>query len=314
MNPHDDASTQGPIPDSEAIEYRKEEIMRAAELGKQRSEHEQEIKKNIRENREAEEKRAHIFAAEGDTKKREIVEKKKEYRVMAKKREQELADDKKRREKEAQLLADAQKASADRRKVQQGYMKELHETSLIKQEAEKRQRALLLEREREQKKAVSTHRTHTESALHADIGRKEVLEREVRDHKASIDADVKVRLYQLEEWKRSRLLHTDNESMQQLAHASSGQLAVHAAQLRAATEAQLRIKHKKIEQEWAERKATILQDATRRKNEVDHDFYGKKALSESELRRMIHQADTELARANEDIDQKYKELRRDTHR
>ncbi len=270
--------------------------MRAAELGRQRSECEQDIKDTIRKNREAEEKRAHLSAATEGMKKEEVIEHKKEYRGMIKKREQELADDKKRREKQAQLIMSAQKVHEAKRKVQQGYMKELHETSLIKQHREKRQRELEAEQEREYKKAEYDHRMQMQTAEHADSARKTAYEHEAKDRKTLIDTDVKTHEYHLEEWKRSRMLRVDNESMQQL---------------HAATNVQHKVRRQKVENEWNERKTGIIQEATRRKNEIDNDFYGKKAQSESELRRMIHQSDTELAHKNEEIEQKYKKLQRD---
>jgi len=295
-------------PDPAANGDREADIARAAELGRKRSEREKALKEKIKTDRENEEKKAHKAAAEAAQKSREATEQKKEYRSSMKTREQELQEDKKRRSKQAQLIADHQKIHDDRKKVQQGYMKELHETSLIKQAMEKRQVELLAEKERERKHAEYDHRSKMELAEHADVARKEALEHESLARKAMIDTDVRTCEYQLEGWRRSRHAQVENEAQRQLAFATSGRPPGQAQQIRGMIEAQFRVKRKKVEIEWSGKKEAIEQEATRRKNDIDNDFYGKKAQSESELRRMMRLHDAELARKNEDIEQKYKDL------
>ncbi len=295
-------------PDPAASGDRETELARAAELARKRSEREKALKEKIKTDRENEEKKAHKAAAEAALKTREVSEQKKEYRSSMKTRELELLEDKKRRAKQAQLIADQQKIRDNRHKVQQGYMKELHDTSLIKQAMEKRQNELLAAKEGERKHAEYDHRSKMELAEHSDTARKEALEHEARARKAIIDTDVRTREYQLEGWRRSRHVQVENEAQRQFSFATAGRPPSQAQQIRGMIEAQFRVKRKKVEIEWSEKKAAIEQEATRRKNEIDNDFYGRKSQSESELRRMTRLHDAELARKYEDIEQKYKDL------
>jgi membrane-associated HD superfamily phosphohydrolase len=100
----------------------------------------------------------------------------------------------------------------------------------------------------------------------------------------------------------------DAEANRQLAFLTAGHTPAQAQQIRGMLEAQLRVKRKKADVEWNERKVAIEQEAMRRKGEIDNDYYGKKAQSESELRRAMRLNDNEFARKLEEIDQKYKQL------
>lgn len=287
---------------------READIARAAELGRERAERERALQQRIQSDREVEEKKARKAVDEAVAAKHEEQVHKKQFRSMMKTREQELSEDKNRRAAQEKLIRDAENTRKDHQKMQQGYMKELHDVSLLKQAKERRDKELMAERERERKKAESDYRMNITSAERADAARKDALEHEVRAQKNLIDSEIKTREYQLEQARRSSIARLENESMRQLASAVTGHTPMQAQQLRGMVEAQLRVKRKKADHEWSEKKAALLQEALRRKTEIDHDFYGKKAQSESELRRIVRQYDGELARTYEEIERKYKEL------
>lgn len=303
-----DISGPAPQPNPAANPEREADIARAAEVGRKRAENERELQQRIKADRDAEEKKAKQSVDTAVATKREGQVQKKQFRTMMKTREQEVAEDKKRRAAQEKLVTDAQKARDDHRKVQQGYMKELHETSLLKQAKQRRQKELMAEKERERRKAENDHRAKVASAQHADDARKEALEHEAQARKTLIDTEAKAHEYQLEQGRRSRMAQLENESMRQLASAVTGHSPLQAQQIHGMVEAQLRVKRKKAENEWIEKKAAILQDAVRHKADIDHDFYGKKSQSESELHRMTRLYDGELARKYEEIELKYKEL------
>ncbi len=311
MDPQQDANkinpSAQPLPSPPDL-GRSKEFKRVAAMGQKRTEKEKAIKDKIREDRETVEKESHESLEKSIHAKEASTGKKKEYRVMMQTREQELAEDHQRRAKQDQLIINTQKVRDTRRKQQQGYMQELHETSLVKQAMEKRQNQLKSDKERERTKAEYNHRTKMDAATHADTARKKALEHEAMSRKALIDADIKNSEYQLETGKRSRLAQVENESLRQFALSVSGHLPAQAGQLRAAADMQLRVKHKQVEHEWAERKAALEQAAERHKSEIDNDAYARKAQSESELRRITHQIDNERTQTLEAIEQKYREF------
>lgn len=298
-----------PVPQDSAPRIPREaNIAHAAELGRKISEHEKDLQGKITLQRDAEAKNAHAMASEASLQKKEVAEKQKEFRSVLRTREQEVVDDKKRREKQAQLALDSQKSRTESHKKAQGYMKELHVMSLQRQAVEKRLSELKVEKEHERQRVETDHQNKIRALQHADGMRKEVLEHDLRAHKSVIDADVKTREYQLEEWKRSRLMQLENEAMRQLASAISGRTPLLASHIRGTVDAQIRIKRKKLDTEWLERKVAMQQEASHRKHDMDNDFYARKTQSESELHRLTHMIDTELSRRYEDIEQRYKAL------
>ncbi len=276
-------STGAPKIDPEA------EVQRLAEQGRQRTEREAQIKANIKQDKEFEAEKGQAAVEIVAEKKEAEKEKKKTYRVTAKTREQELAADKVRREKEsANILAEQKKREAKRKK-EQGYMGELHEAAQIKQAMELKERQANDEADRERTKAEYEHRAAVEEADRVLLRARQDADREAASRKILADNDARAKLYEVERWHRTSLQKLDLD-----AH-SQGKKPVttgpSASQPR----------KKKVDADATEKKRIIEFEKARTCTVIENEMHAKKTQADAAYRSAVHAADQALARHQEEI-------------
>lgn len=309
VNPSDDSKNIPLEPtvsasDPRVQSVREEELKRAAEMGRRRAEQEKAVKEKIRKRREDEQLKGQAVARQFAEHREEAREKKKIYRKTIQERNKQLAAEKARAEKEAALKKAAAEKAEEGTKEKMAYMKDLQEQGVLKEAIRVRRYNLKLEFEAGRKKSEFDRRSKVEQAQLKYRTRVQELEREERARKEIFKNETQKELYQLETWRRMKSAATDSESAMKRA-ALRGRNVLETDRQSIEIENAARIKKKRLENEYKERKEQIEANERLKSNKYENDVKDLRTKNLSDLNGAAQAADWELKRKLDELQTKY---------
>lgn len=268
------------------------DLARAVALGRKRSEQEAARKKQILERKEKDAALSRSAQDALDEKRSEAKEQRKGFRKVRKERDAAIEADKKRRS-DLQKLAEEEKAERDaKRKKEQMYMGELHELSRMKIAQEQRKNRLKADYERDKQHAEFLYRSKVEQAAKEEREIKTVLDREARQKKSLLEEEIHKKLFDLDSWKRSQSFALDEEE-RRLGSPVGAMTPVAAGRLRAMAMQQVRVKRKKLDTDYNDKKRDTELSFGHRRLEIENDLRANLSKAELDHRHAVAAAERE---------------------
>lgn len=286
---------------------REAEIRRAAVFAEKRRTEEAAIKAKVRQRKALAEERGEVVAEEFAQKKLETKQRKKDYRknMLDRKRQQE--EEKRRLEKEEQLKKAVEAKREAEAKKKSGYMKELREQADLKEALRVYHYKLKLEWEAGQKKAEFEHRQKFEQAQFKHNNLLQELEQEERNRKEVSETEMRHKIYQLEGWHRMKQAAVDSELVTERARIRSRN-PYEAEQQRTNIETVGKVKKKQIENEFIEKKQQFETEHHYSMNRLAEELKNRRDRGRMELAQTIAEADRQRKNTLDALEHKYNAL------
>jgi colicin import membrane protein len=296
-------------PAAEASETRKADIERGAALGAKRAEQERATKQRIKDRKEHEAELGRQATQGGVEKVQEQKQRKKQYRTVLRKRNEELAADKIREEKRIAAEAEQKKAQEEKIKQKKGYMKELRDTAAARMAMERRKKALV-DLERERKKAEFDYHTAVSMAAQKHTQQKEQLERDLRSHKGLAQENSKQKMYQLENWYRMRMAAFDSEAKGMVMDVHGVKTAMDLARHKEDVMLKLRAKRRALDGEYKDRTQAIQNEEKTALLSIKDEDVAAHAMADKAEKNAINLAQLNRTKMLEDISHREDALRK----
>lgn len=266
------------------------DIERAAALGGRLAEQEKERKKKRASAAKREEAVAHDILQQD----LEVAEQKKEqakqFRTTKKERDAEVERDVARRKAEAdRILQEQAERKAEQEKRRQ-YMKELQLQAAIKKKKIDRDNAVAKEKKSIRASAELHYRETVDAATRARRDAEGQLEHSTREHLMTIDTELKKSLYTLEQTHRSRMTGLDGEEMRIGVSRTVESPAVQRQKEQA--KQQLKLKRKKLEDDFAASKQKLAQEANLKKTSIQNDARDQHTEIDRSFHKTVNEATT----------------------